>query len=272
MHPYYGTDRLAGASPTLVESVDDPAFDLAQTQSLGPQPQHQAVEPGDLQILQNLTLTQPTPTASIILSGTGSTSSAASPGVPSTSRTVSVAPTGTVFVETEATNANSSTNMPMAQTGQRLMGIRTMESNSLPQQYNYNSVSTSYSMPVHGPNGFGALPAMYMPVATSTPFVQFTTPIITYTQTSTSYTPHHHTHVGFNFSSPTFSTPPIQMMAPQAQVGILSPNSTSTSWQHKVPTSMPWAGCMTDLPLNIEFTATGSSESTPSERTRCVLI
>ncbi len=44
----------------------------------------------------------------------------------------------------------------------------------------------------------------------------------------------------FQFSSPTFSSPPIQMVAPMGTAGQTT-SVMSSMWQHTVPTSMPWA-------------------------------
>lgn len=79
--------------------------------------------------------------------------------------------------------------------------------------------------------GSGSYPYPMPPLSTA-PTLLFRSPAL-FTHTSTSST-------AFQFSSPTFSSPPIQMVAPMGAAGQTT-SVMSSMWQHTVPSSMPWA-------------------------------
>ena len=222
MHPYYGSDRLVSASPTLIETVEIQEMDMPQTTNNGNANGAAANVQASL-----------SPTSADGLGLGLSTAAVSGAGV-----------LGAQFPLSASASLNSYN--PYSTQYQPVPIVSQGYGNpSRPNGYAYNTpyLPVSTSTP-------------YLPVATSTPFLQFATPTTSssvYSYTTKGYTP----QVSFHFRNPTFSTPPIQMMAPQTQ----SESRTSVPWQHTVPTSMPWAVSGSSS-TSINFTGSGVTEPT----------
>lgn len=239
MHPYYGSTSLYGASPTPIESVEDQENEMNAAPA---PPSGVSITPD----LGNGVVNAPAPNHPLY----GNTPGPGPLDMPDVVPILTQNPAQIwdLDIQPRSQPIASSSYYPQFQPTPVAVSSQTQHQ---PQPYSYAG------RPVQSVN------VQPMPVPTSTHCVQFISPSITNSYTSQAMTSYSHTPVSFHFSSPTFSCPPVQMIAPKTE-------SRRQPWHLTVPTSMPWASPGPPENRNIQFTGVSEEANCTPSITRYV--